>query len=617
MTFVFKTLAVSIAAAVIASPSSFAQSSPDTREATVIVTANRIPLVAQEVLADHLEISTEDIARAGASTIVDLLQQQRGIEISRYGGAGTVASVFVRGSANAQNVVLVDGVRTQSTTVGGASWSSIPLAEIDHIEIAYGPLSSLYGADAVGGVIQIFTKRAKANTVAHLSFGLGSYGLRQMQAGVAGGSSQHINYALNFSREQADGFSASKPNAGPYTFNADKDGYDSHSFSGHLGWEVAQGHEVGLNLLQNHINAQFDAGPTFDDHNVSDLGTFALYSKNKFTPDWISTAQFARSEDRLFTDASYGASRIDSIQNDVSWQNDIRFDKDTLSLIAEHKDEQVNAEGSPLERSRVTNSAAASYVLKRDAHLASASLRYDRSSQFGAHTTGSFAYGYRFTSDFRLNASVGTSYRAPSFNELYYPGSGIENNRPEQGKNAEIGGYFDDGTTQFSLVYFHNKITDLLGYSNICPVEQATHPYGCSYNVNQATLSGVTIGASTQVGKLYLRAAFDLQNPHDDTSNLQLARRAKQHGSLSAEYAADTWKIGVEGIVSGSRYDDAGNNNRLGGYGIMNLYANYQVCSEVSLLARWNNLFNKDYELTRTYATPGSNVFVGLRYTFK
>lgn len=614
MTSVCKPLAISLAvAAIFPSFSVLAQSASITPN--VIVTAGRQIQAAKDVLADNVVITAEDIAKSGASGIVDLLQQQRGIEIFRNGGPGTTASVMMRGGANAQNVVLVDGVRVGSSTTGGATWSAIPLGQIERIEIVYGPLSSLYGADAMGGVIQVFTKKGGKLISPTASVGVGSYGLLKVDAGISGATDGQLSFAFNAGHETADGFSATKPVA--FGHNADKDGYTIDSFSGRLGWEVVKDVDLGVNFLQSRLESQFDSGPDYNDRSIQTLETLALFGKAKIASNWLSTLQWAQTADRGYSDASYGPSQIDTTQTSLNWQNDISIGKDVLQLVAERRVEKVNSSSLAQAYERSTNSYAASYVFKQDAHLASASLRYDDNSQYGSHTTGSVAYGYRLSNALRVNASYGTSFRAPTFNDLYYPGYSFATNKPEQAKNAEAGVYFDDGMLQLSAVYYRNKATDLLVYAYPCPVEAATHAGGCTYNVNKATMSGLTIGGATHFGDLSVRASLDVQDPVDDATGKRLARRAKQHGSLSAEYSMNKTKLGIETIFSGDRYDDAANKKILPGYALLNLYVTHEVAKNWTAIARWNNALNKDYELAKNYATAGSNLFVGLSYGFR
>ncbi len=617
MTSVCKPLAISLAVAAVF-PTSFVFAETSEFVPSVVVTAGRQIQAAKDVLADNVVIDAAEIAKSGASGIVELLQQQRGIEIFRNGGPGTTASVLMRGGANAQNVVLIDGVRVGSSTTGGATWSAIPLSQIERIEIVYGPLSSLYGADAMGGVIQVFTKKGDKTISPTISAGLGSYGTRKLDAGISGAIDEHFNFALNAGHEVADGFSATKPAAGKYSYNADKDGYSMASASGRLAWNLVKDVELGMNFLQSRLEAQFDSGPGYDDRSLQKLDTLALYGKAKLASNWHSSMQLAQTGDKSYSNASYGQSQIDTTQTSLNWQNDVSIGKDVLQLVAERHEEKVNATTLELNRSRSTNSVAASYVLKQDAHRASASVRSDDSSQYGRHSTGSIAYGYLVTDGLRLNASYGTSFRAPTYNELYYPGYGVATNKPEQAKNTEVGVYFDDSMVQLSAVYYSNKATNLLVYTSgaACPATSA-YNYGCAANVNKATMSGLTMGASTHLGALSLRASLDLQDPVDNTTGKRLARRSKQHGSLAAEYTIGKAKLGVESVFSGDRFDDLANKNVLPGYGLLNLYGTLEVASNLTAIARWNNALDKKYELAKNYNTAGSNLFVGLNYGFK
>ncbi|MCC6072532.1 TonB-dependent receptor plug domain-containing protein [Massilia sp. GCM10020059] len=591
----------------------------DAMVAEVLVTANRSTQPAMDVLSDHVVIGSDDIARSGARSVTDLLQLQRGIEVARNGGPGATSSVFIRGADNRQNVVLVDGVRIGSSTTGGASWSALPLADIERIEIVYGPLATMYGADALGGVVQIFTRRGAGAPRVTFAARAGSEGLREGEAAVSGSTASAIpvSYAIATSRTKEDGFSATRP--GAFSFNPDRDGYNKESASGQLALQPARGHELGALFMHSRLDADYDAGAAdYPARSVQQLDNVALFSRHQLSAAWQLALQASSASDKSQDDSSAAASgrnRIETRQNALSVQNDIAIGDDLLQLVLERRSEEVisNSSGA-LNRRRDTDSAAASYSLRAGAHLASISARSDDSSQYGSNTTWGLGYGYRLTRTLRLNASTGTSFRAPTFNELYYPGYGVESNRPEQGRNVEAGAYFSEGENQASIAWYRNKVRDLLVSTSRCPVEVATHPYGCAYNVNRVVLSGVSIGMRTRLADIDLNAAFDFQDPRDDTTGKQLARRARRHAKLGAEYAIGSSTVGAEVLASGARYDDAANRNGIGGYGVVNLFAGYRLTPDWSAILRWNNVADKRYELARHYATPGSNWFAGLRY---
>lgn len=585
---------------------------------TVVVTATRSPQALTDAISDTISISAEQIAASGAGSIIELLQRQRGIEIARNGGSGTNATVFLRGANSNQNVVLVDGVRIGSSTTGAANWSAIPLSAIDHIEIVYGPLSSLYGADAIGGVIQIFTRKGQGATTLTASAGYGTDNTRAGEAAISG-SLQGFSYAISAAKEKSDGYSATRP--GSSSYNADKDGYDRQNAAARLSYEWAAGQEIGTQLMHGSLSSQYDNGPSpFDVRSIAAINSAAFYSHNQLLPNWQSAVQIAQTRDDGSTyssAAASGYSRINTKQTSWSWQNDITLDSDVLQLLLERRKEEVETNGFQLVNpQRYTNSVAASYNARRGEQLFNASVRRDRSI-YGAKNTGAFGYGYFFSPALRASASYGTSFRAPTFNELYYPSYGNPANKPELGKNGEIGLHYSASGSTASATYYHNRLTDLMVNTNPCPYGTAEYKFGCAYNVNHALLEGVTLSASQQLGAFTFSANADLQDPKDETSGKQLSRRSKRHGNLAADYDGGSWKAGAEVVLSGERFDDAANKYRLPGYGLLNLYASYRVSRDWSALVRWNNVADKQYDLARNYATPMGKVYVALRYGYQ
>ncbi|MDB5823048.1 MAG: tonB-dependent Receptor Plug domain protein [Herminiimonas sp.] len=586
--------------------------------APVVVTATRMPEEGRDVLADHSTITSEEIARAGQSSLLELLQRQHGVEVTLSGGPASVSAVFLRGTSNTQNVVLVDGVRIGSSTSGGATWSSIPLTEIDHVEIITGPLSTMYGADAVGGVIQIFTKKGEGPPRLTAGAGIGTYGTRSEDISLSGSveGTHRFSYAISASHEASDGFNSTRP--GNFSFNPDKDGYSRKSVSGQFGLNLATGHDVGVVFLDSRLNAQFDSGATpADPHTQQQLRNLAVFTRNKFTSNWTSQVQISQSADKANSDTGAAPSRFNTTQKDVTWQNDFKLGTDRAQVLLERRIEQVEATTTALTGMRGTNSVAASYQLRRDRHLADFSLRNDNSSQFGSHTTGAAGYGYRLTNALRAGVSAGTSFRAPTFNDLFFPGFDNPTLRPEKGRNVEGGLYYDDGKTQGSAVVYRNRVTDLIIFGSGCPFQPANHPFGCAANVDEALLTGLTLAGSQRFGNWTTRAALDFQNPRDDTTGKLLARRSQQHATLAADYAVGSLKAGAEWVLSGRRFENAANTTVLGGYGMLNLVASYAVARDWTVVGRWNNVTDKNYELARDYATPGSNVFVGVRYAMR
>jgi vitamin B12 transporter len=610
----------------------------------IIVTATRTPTKAIDVLADNVYIGPEEIAQAGQTTLVELLQRQKGVTITSYGGGGSNASVFLRGTTNNQTLVLIDGVRIDDSFNGGANWAAIPISIIDHIEIVFGPQSSLYGADAIGGVVQIFTKRGDGPPKVSASLGYGTYGTSISEASVHGSTDgdQKIRYALAASQTLSMGFNTIASNNKDGLMAGGRTGYVQDSVTGKISQEWRKDQEVGLQFLQSRLNNQLPTlngqdGTQQVQNQISQLGTYSIYSRNKITDIWRSLLQASAQTSNALTHSpstdfnSAYDSTLNQRQNIYTWQNDISIGKDLLQVLAERRtqtvssnqlDYNVNVYPDPypmlgFSQSRNTNSGALAYQIKQDSSIANFSIRNDSITGYGPQNTGSAAYGYFFTKAWRANINYGTGFRAPTFNDLYYPGYGNPNVQPEKSKNTEAGLHYEKPALEGHIVAFSNSISNLIQVSKVgCPL--GTNPVtGCASNVASANITGVTISGMSQIAKLNLKGSFTQQNPVNQGSDNVLIKQAKQYGNIAAEYMHMKFTGGVGATFSGRRNDYLGASTGMGGYSIYNLYANYEVEKNLSLFARWNNIFAKDYQLSYGYNTPGSNIFAGIRYAMK
>ncbi len=621
-------LGFSSAAAFAQNNSSVSVSSKGSPLDPVIVTATRTPTRANDVLADYVYIGPEEIADAGQSSITELLQRQRGVEVANNGGG--VQSVFLRGANSAQTLVMIDGVRTTSVLSGGASWSAIPVQLIDHIEIIFGPQSSLYGSDAIGGVINIFTKKGAGPTQVTASTGYGTYGTSVSPASLFGSTQgdQSISYSVSASAEHSAGFNTIASN-NPYKNNYNTTNTIGNTKTGgaaQVSQEWAKGQSVGAQVYASRNNNQYPVyGPgKVLGNQINEVSTLALYSKNQITDIWNSNLQVAQSNDSgqaiypSQTPASWypaGNPLTNTKQNIYTWQNDINVGTDLLQLLAERRTVSMYATGTnTLNQEQDTNSVAAAYQLKRGANLANLSLRNDNITGYGSQNTGGASYGYFFTKELRVNVNYGTGFKAPSFYDLYYPNYGISTLKPERSQNTEAGIHYETLPYDIHLVVYNNTITNLIQYTSLgCPVG---YSMGCASNVASAKITGASLGGVSRIGNFTLKGSFDQQNPVDQSTGYVLAKRAKQFGNVSVEYKKNAVVAGVEGTFQAQR-NDYGNTGLMNGYGIANLYGSYDFERDWSLFARWNNIFNKSYQLNYGYVTPGSNVFVGIRYAMK
>ncbi len=600
----------------------------------VIVTATRTPTRANDVLADYVYIGPEEIADAGQSSLVELLQRQRGVEITGASGSGgSGASVFLRGTSNQQSLLLIDGVRVEAGFLGGPTWSAIPLAIIDHIEIIFGPQSSLYGSDAIGGVIQIFTKTGDGPFQATASSGYGTYGTTISEAGIFGraGKDNQIRYSLSATEEVSSGYNLIATNmpfrSGYNTTNSM--GYTKDGGTGKLSFEFSRGQELGMQFFASRLKSQASANQTNLAESIGSVSSFALFSKNQVTDIWKSYIQVSQSYDsgqNLYYNSLYNTK-----QNIYTWQNDIQIGKDVLQLLVERRTQNVFSDDlnynstwpfprQQFSQTRNTNSFASLYQLHRGPHLANVSFRNDNITGYGSQNTGGVSYGYFFTKQLRANLNYGTGFRAPTFNDLYYPGYGNSNIQAEKSKNTEAGIHYESQKYDARIIAYTNSISNLIQSSGISNTGQCSPGFGtsgCAINIGAAKIMGLSIGGAIRAGNLSFRGSFDQQNPVDESSGSVLPKRAKQFGNSGIDYRMGPIKAGAEGTFVGRRYDSYPAGAGMGGYALFNLFGDYQFAKDWTLFGRWNNIFNKDYQLSYGYNTPGSNLFVGIRYAMK
>ncbi|MDD5241098.1 MAG: TonB-dependent receptor [Sulfuricella sp.] len=573
----------------------------------VVVTATRTPQPVSAVLNDISVITAEEIAKAGQSTLAELLQSQPGVEMAASGGLGQPSSIYLRGANSGHTLVLIDGMRVDSATFGMTAIEHIPLSQVQRIEILRGPASALYGSDAIGGVVQIFTKTGSGTPRPNFSVGLGSYNTQNINGGVAG-EINGTRFSLQAGYVSSDGFSAIGNPANSH-FNPDRDGYRNNNVTANLVHQVTPGNELGLNVFYANARTHYDDRPAADDYQDHRLSVYSIQSRNRLRDNWESLLRIgSSSDDSVAVDSNPGSFRTD--QNQFYWQNNITTGMGLLTAGVERVEQKVVSSNVYDKTSRTDDSLLLGYQGRFGLHSLEASARHDDNSQFGGHDTGMLAYGYRFTPQWRASASLGTAFKAPTFNDLYWPGAGNPNLQPERARNREIAVHYDDARQSASAVYFDNQVADLIAWAPISPGSWTWAPA----NVNQASLRGTTFSWAGQIDRLRLDANLTLQEPKDAVTGKLLVNRARQHGALKINRAMGSWDFGGELVFSGERFGDAENTQRMGGYGVANLTARYALSKTVSLKGRINNLFDKQYELVKDNNTPGANLFVGLEY---
>jgi vitamin B12 transporter len=566
---------------------------------TVVVTATRVEQPLTDVVADVSIIDREVIERSGALGIADLLSRIPGVTFSRNGGPGATTSVYVRGSETRFTPVYIDGVRVDSQSTGGATWNAIPLSQIDRIEVVRGPAAAVYGSDALGGVVQIFTRRGDGPFTPSVLAGAGTHGTRNYEASVRGRQGA-FDYSLGLSRESS---------------NPDLDGYRRQAASTSLGWQINPVHRLDATAMVSDLNAQYDAFRAGrDDIAQSDLRTFGVNWLAKWTSAYSTRLSVTRGEDRYETLPSpyLTETQVTSYLLHNEWrQGSYIFSAD----LERREDRLENASTLPEVTERFQNGVGLGYGYVAGKHTLQLNARRDADSEFGGKTSGSVAYAYGFLPGWKARASVGTAFRVPTLFQRFSI-YGVPTLRAETARNREVGLSYAKAGSSFSVVAYRNQIENLITFVSgpgTCP-NGTVQFAGCYANTARAELTGVTLVAEQRVGRVAFSGSLDFLDPRDEDTGNILPRRARRFGTVAALTRIGTWTTGAELQFAGERFNNAANTQPLPGYGLLNLHARTPIARDWSFLARIDNVGDKDYQTALGYNTPGRLFYVALQW---
>lgn len=578
------------------SASAFAQ----TRTEPVVVTASRVSELVAETLRDVTVLRGDALTASGINDLETALRSVPGFEVQSL-GAGATPSLFVRGGNSNQVLVLVDGQRVGSSFSGQSAIQHIPVTQIDRIEIVRGPAASLYGADAVSGVIQIFTKQSSGPAA---SAAVGNQRSSDLSARAGFVQGNH-RFSIAANHRESRGFNAIVDPAN-FSYNADRDGYRFSSATISAGHQFTRAFSLEGSALIARGNAQYDGDATFDDRlksNLRNLGVRAIYAPSE---RWTSTLALGQGVDQSEFVSSFPGNY--KTRNDqASWQNNFRVDRKTaLWSAVEWRGEKITTDQGFATDSRRTASAALGGEASIDELRVAASIRIDDSNQYDTKTTGNVGLAYALTREWRISVNAGSSFKAPTFNDLYFPGFSNPNLAPERGRSVEAGLAWTRGTSHAKVVLFDNRVRDLIQF-------QCDANFNCApQNVAKANLRGATFSAATRVATWQFEASIDVANPEDANSGKRLARRSKLHGAFKANGNVLGVNTGIEIIASGDRFDNASNTRRLAGYGIVNAFARYDIMRGIGLGLRIDNAFDRAYENSRGYSSGGRRTWISL-----
>lgn len=602
-----------LSAAILLATSPALADTPNTDDAqtleTVQVTASRISQTVDETLASVTIIDREEIERLQPQQFTDLLEGRAGIETSQNSAFGKTSSVYTRGTSSDHTLLLIDGVRMGSATTGGASWQFLPPEEIERVEIVRGPRTSIYGSDAIGGVVQVFTREGRKGPPKVNAFvGGGSFNTWETGVGVAGGT-ENTNYSLSVSHFETDGI-----NVQDGVGDEDRDGYDNTSLATKVSHRLDNGIEVFGSILYSEGESEFDSTEG-DDYTDYVHAAIRAGLRLRLTDRWDTelSVSHSRDENDRYTDGSF-ASQYDTKRDSVDWLNEI-FLTDHLLLTAglDAREDRIDVDDPGFlgaeeyaETSRYNVGGFGILQADLGRHLLEGSLRYDDNEQFGSKTTGQMAWGMQVAEAWRLRASYGTAFKAPTFNELYHPDIGFFRGNPdldpEESETFELGARYSVEPGYLDVSIFETRVDNLI--AGFAPPE----------NVEEARIRGLEIEGGYERGQWLSRASLTLLDAEDRETGNELPRRSPVTARFDLDRQFQRFSAGGSVIAKSRSYNDRNNDIRLSGYGLVNLRASYQIAPEWQLQASVKNVFDKDYETALGYNQPGRAAFVKLRY---
>ena len=600
-------LPLAMVSAFSAAPIAFAQSqaaqTPQLKE--VVVTANRVQTRADDLVSEVVVIDRAAIEASSGRTLTEVLARNAGVQMTSNGGLGKNTGVFIRGTETRHTILLIDGVRFGSATTGAPSWDNIPLDMIDRIEVLKGPASALYGSEAVGGVVQVFMRKGVKGFSPYASLSLGTNSFAQVSAGV-NGSDGALSYTIGVQKTQDKGFSATNSKAAFGNYNADRDGFKQDAVNASVAYQINPNWKIDAGLLYADGMSQYDDGPTGDTRTAVRAQTLRAGVEGKVLSNWKTQLRVSQATDNANAiEAAFLPSKFNTKQDQITWQNDIDTPLGVALVGVERLTQKVDSSTTYDVTERTVSSYFAGLNGASGSHSWQANVRRDSNSQFGDSNTWFAGYGYKINPAWRVNASYGTSFVAPSFNQLYYPDYGTPTLQPEKGRNLDLGVTYSENGQTVKLVRFDNKIQGFI--TGTTKAE----------SIPRARINGWTLGYNGNFGALNLRATADSLKPINELSGNQLPRRARNQVTLGADYTTGAWTFGGALLNVGSRFDNTKNTQSLDSYTTMDVFVNYAISKDLSLQTKVNNLANKSYESAYGFNQPGRSVFVTLRYAMK
>ncbi|OTG62357.1 TonB-dependent receptor [Acinetobacter sp. ANC 3903] len=591
---------------------------------TINTVANLVEQENSKTLAAVTVIDREEIERKQFNSLQDLLRTIPGVTYSNTGGLGKVTSISIRGTSNRHALVLVDGQKVGSATLGETAFEHFPIDQIERVEVVRGPRSSIYGSEAIGGVIQIYTRKGIQNGVK--PFAALTYGSHETYQGNVGlNIRQNDTWAtLNVAGTKTQGFDATNITEAN---DLDRDGYENKSASLRMGHKFNDQFAVDASILRVDATNEYDSkddwgfGPFTDAENVHskiEQNVYSVGATYKPFDLWTTQLKLGRSEDKLDSrDAN--PSVINTQRNSLSWLNTLHINPNNNVMLGfDYLQDEVSGTQAYAVKERDNKGYFAQYLGSFGAFDVQGAIRQDDNEQFGDHTTGSATLGYRFNEAVQTYVSYGTAFKAPTFNDLYWPGSENPTLVPEESDNYELGFKGQVKNINWELNGFYNEIENMIVWA-----PNASGRWVPS-NVDDAKIKGVELSLTQQLNNFLWNVNYTYQEPENETAankGKQLLLKPKQIFNVSADYTIDKWTVGTSVHAEDKRFTNAENTVYLGSFATADARVTYQATPEFSIQAKLANMFDKEYSTNYSNSTlfnqDGRTAWVTLRYAMK
>ncbi|WP_108947229.1 TonB-dependent receptor domain-containing protein [Shewanella halifaxensis] len=577
---------------------------------TITVTGSRFDRSAEQQLTVINSIEREEIARLNPKSVADVLEILPGVSISRSGGAGQATSVSIRGSNSNHVLVLIDGVKVGSATLGTVSFNSLSPENIERIEVLKGPRASVWGSDAIGGVIQIFTRQLKGGEW----FAGAEYGTNDYIRGSFGTGMEHGNGSttLTVNHEQSDGYDVY--NGAPV--ENDDDGYKRNAISLKGAQQINQNWQAQWNGQYDKGNTQYDDVYASGSADESDYANYlwnlaALYSNDKFSSKLALSQSRDFNENFRGDDINVAVSEFETKRDQVNWSNQyLAANELTFTGGIDWFNEAVKGDYAQDERD-----IFGAYLLVQKQWsklLAEAAVRYDDVENIDSEVSYNASLSYQFNDQWRLAASTGTAFKAPTFNDLYWPGSGNPDLISETSESYDLTLHYTADNIRAYISVFENSIDNLIAWAPTGEKDDFGWDIWKPANINEARIQGVELSANFSVFSLDHQVAYTYLDAEDKQTGGELVGRSENEFNYQLSYTWQQFDLLANYHYQGKRY--VGGTDYLDATHKVDLSIGYQLDDAWSLRLKANNLFDEEIISNQNYFSPGREFFFSVSY---